>query len=296
MKKLTAAIILSALLLFSLSGCGSGNSENSSGTDSSNAATNAVAGGEDKAPEVEINTENLDPIYGTDLKDGTYEISVDSSSSMFKISKCELTVSNGKMTAVMTMNGKGYLYLFMGKGENASESEYISFEENENGEHAFTVPVEALDMAVECSAFSKKKEQWYDRILVFRADSLPIDAYLESSIATSESLGLIDGEYTVDAVLSGGSGKAYVESPAKLTVENGKVFAEIVWSSSNYDYMIVDDEKYELLSSEGNSSFRIPVLYFDKNMPVSANTTAMSTPHEIEYTLYFDSASIKSKS
>ena len=36
-----------------------------------------------------------------------------------------------------------------------------------------------------------------------------------------------------------------------------------------------------------------PVSAFDWKMPVLADTTAMSTPHEIEYTLYFDSATIE---
>lgn len=41
--------------------------------------------------------------------------------------------------------------------------------------------------------------------------------------------------------------------------------------------------------------FEIPVTVFDRKMAVAADTTAMSTPHEIEYTLQFDSASIKAE-
>ena len=66
----------------------------------------------------------------------------------------------------------------------------------------------------------------------------------------------------------------------------------IVWGSSNYDCMTVGGEKFYPQNTEGNSVFFIPVTGFDYKMPVSANTTAMSTPHEIEYTLYFDSATI----
>lgn len=293
MKKIIAAMLLSGLIISALSGCGSGDSVSESGTSQSSQATDKVAGEWEKAPEIDLSTENLTPVYGNELKDGVYEITADSSSSMFKIVKCELTVKNGEMTAVMTMSGKGYLYIFMGKGENADESGYIPFVENENGEHTYTVPVEALDMAIDCSAFSKKKEQWYDRTLVFRADSLPLDAFSAENVATVESLGLKDGEYTVDVTLGGGSGRASVQSPANLSVENGIAYAEIVWGSSNYDYMSVDGTKYELVNTEGNSTFRIPVTCFDREMPVSANTTAMSTPHEIEYTLNFDSSSIK---
>lgn len=108
-----------------------------------------------------------------------------------------------------------------------------------------------------------------------------------------ESLSLADGSYTVSVQLEGGSGKASVASPAALRVENGVAYATIIWSSSNYDYMKVDGEKYDPLNAEGNATFEIPVSAFDWKMPVLADTTAMSTPHEIEYTLYFDSATIE---
>lgn len=292
MKKLISIMLLSGLIISTFSGCNSGNSTSGSSTSDSSGASEKVAGEGKTAPEIDLGTENLTPVYGNELKDGVYEITAESSSSMFKIVKCELTVENGEMTAVMTMSGTGYLYIFMGKGEDADESGYIPFVKNENGEHTFTVPVEALDMAIDCSAFSKKKEQWYDRTLVFRADSLPLDAFSAENVVTVESLGLKDGEYTVDVILGGGSGRASVESPAKLTVENGIAYAEIIWGSSNYDYMAVDGTKYELINNEGNSTFKIPVTCFDREMPVNANTTAMSTPHEIEYTLNFDSSSI----
>ena len=44
---------------------------------------------------------------------------------------------------------------------------------------------------------------------------------------------------------------------------------------------------------EGRSRFVVPVACFDRALPVQANTTAMSTPHEIDYTLRFDSNSLK---
>lgn len=243
----------------------------------------------------EVVEEGMVPIYGSDIKDGTYDVTVDSSSSMFNITKCALTVSDGKMTAEMTMGGKGYLYVFMGTADEAAaadESSYIPYEENSDGEHTFTVPVEALDSGISCAAFSKKKEIWYDRTLLFRADSLPVEAFSEGVVKTAADLGLDDGEYTVEVTLSGGSGRASVQSPAKLTIENGEASADILWSSSNYDYMLVNGEKYLPVSTENGSEFIIPVTGFDYNMSVSADTTAMSTPYEIEYTLNFDSGSI----
>lgn len=250
------------------------------------------------APVEDVVEEGMTPIYGSSLKDGTYDVTVDSSSAMFNITRCSLTVSDGKMSAVMTMSGKGYLYVFMGSGDEAAaadESSFIPFVEDENGDHTFTVPVEALDSGISCAAFSKKKEIWYDRTLLFRADSLPIDAFGDSLIKSAADLGLADGEYTVEVELSGGSGRASVQSPAKLTIENGEASVDIVWSSSNYDYMMVNGEKILPISTEKGSEFIIPVIGFDFNMPVSADTTAMSTPYEIEYTLKFISESISAK-
>ena len=108
---------------------------------------------------------------------------------------------------------------------------------------------------------------------------------------------LEDGEYSIQVDLEGGSGKASVTSPTILTVEDGKAYAQIQWSSSNYDYMIVDGEKYLPTNEEGmNSVFEIPVLSMDEALPVIADTTAMGAPHEIDYNLTFYSDSIGSKS
>ena len=91
----------------------------------------------------------------------------------------------------------------------------------------------------------------------------------------------------MNVVLEGGSGRATVDSPAALTVADGKMTASIVWSSPNYDYMIVDGEKYLPTNTEGTSSFVIPVAALGTPLSVTADTVAMSTPHEIEYTLTF---------
>ena len=102
-----------------------------------------------------------------------------------------------------------------------------------------------------------------------------------------------DGQYTAAVTLAGGSGRATVSSPAQLRCENGQFWAVIVWSSPNFDYMKVDGVKYELLAAGGNSTFEIPVAAFDQALPVNADTIAMSEPHEVEYTLTFDSATLE---
>ena len=103
-----------------------------------------------------------------------------------------------------------------------------------------------------------------------------------------------DGTYTAAVTLEGGTGRATIESPAVLHCENGQFRAVIVWSSPNFDYMKVDGEKYDLVSEPGsNTVFEIPVSAFDQKLDVIADTVAMSEPHEVEYTLYFDSATLQ---
>lgn len=114
---------------------------------------------------------------------------------------------------------------------------------------------------------------------------------------SSAARSLADGNYAVDVVLTGGSGKAGVESPTLLTAEEGRYFARITWSSPNYDYMVVDGETYYNQNTDGgNSRFQIPVLAFDEEIPVIADTVAMGAPHEIAYTLCFYSDSVGSES
>ena len=116
--------------------------------------------------------------------------------------------------------------------------------------------------------------------------------YFEAYLALAKRQ-LEDGEYNIDVKLEGGSGKASVESPAKLTVKDGKATAKIVWSSDKYDKMVVNYLEYTPEIADGHSVFEIPVGGFDYRMHIEAETTAMSEPHMIEYTLYFDSSTIK---
>ena len=236
------------------------------------------------------------PIGCDSLVEGTYPVTVASSSSMFSIESAELTVEADHMYAVLTMKGTGYLYLFMGTPEeavNAGEKEYLPFAENADGVHTFTIPIEALDKGIDCAAFSKRKEKWYARTLVARSDSLPISAWKDEALTKAGDLGLTDGEYEVEVALAGGSGRASVQSPANLKIEGDTAIATIIWGSSNYDYMIVDGTRYDPVTLEGGSTFEIPVTVFDRPMKVTADTTAMSKPYEIEYTLTFDSKTIK---
>ena len=294
-RKSLLAALLAALML--ASGCGNSASEQPADTAAQTEESNSsnVASASEMTEIEDVVEEGMTPISGDKVKDGTYSVTVRSSSKMFDITACELTVEGGKMTATMHMGGKGYLYVYMGTGEQAAaadEADYIPFTEKADGTHSFTVPVSALDEGIDCAAFSKKKEKWYDRTILFRADSLPVDAFIDGVVTTPESLSLADGTYTADVALAGGSGRASVQSPTELTVKDGQVTAKIIWSSKNYDYMKVDDTKYDTVIEDEHSTFEIPVSCFDWAMAVKADTTAMSEAHEIDYTLTFDSASI----
>lgn len=103
-----------------------------------------------------------------------------------------------------------------------------------------------------------------------------------------------DGEYTIAVTLNGGSGKATVVSPAPLSVKDGHMQAVIEWSSSHYDYMAVSGSDYYPINTEGHSRFLIDLPALDREIPVQAETLAMSSPHTIDYTLYFDSSTLRS--
>lgn len=273
----------------------SSSSEAVESTDSSSSDADKVADSSDKVEEEEVGWEGMTAIPAADVKDGEYSITVDSSSSMFNITECTILAQNGEMTARMTMGGTGYLYLYMGTGDEAAsadEAEYIPFEEN-GDVHIFSVPVSALDEKIAVSAFSKKKEKWYDRTLVFNAAGVAkADGLSAGGYETAQSLGLSDGTYSCDATLIGGTGRASIES-CEISVSGGEMTAKIEWSSDKYDYMIIDDEKYNPVNTEGNSVFEIPIVGLGYPTTVIADTTAMGTPHEISYRIMFDKDSLQ---
>ena len=68
-----------------------------------------------------------------------------------------------------------------------------------------------------------------------------------------------------------------MDSPAKVVIKDGKITATVVWSSPNYDYMLVDGTKYLNENKGGNSTFTIPVSGFDCDIAVVGDTVAMRT-------------------
>ena len=262
--------------------------------------TAQVASGDEMLVPEKVGREEMIPVSASDIAEGEYEVEAESSSSMFRITKTRLSVKDGQMSVKITMSGKSYTKFFLGSAQDASDAKgkgEILAQTDENGAICFSFPVSELNSSIICAAFSSKKGKWYEREILFDASSLP-----EKSLFVSperKAAPLKDGSYLVKVALSGGSGRAKITSPAKVTVKDGKAVAIIEWSSSSYDYMKVNGERFDvdtkILDKGGNSTFTIPIYAFDRELPLYADTTAMSQNHEILYYLNFDSKSAKKK-
>jgi len=247
------------------------------------------------------------------LPDGTYDAEFSTDSSMFHVSEaCDgkgvLTVENGQMTIHVSLASKKILNLYPGSAEDAQKDgaqlleptvDEVTYSDGLTDEvYGFDIPVPALDEEFDVALIGTKGK-WYDHKVCV---SNPVDiseAETAGTSASGEASGksgipnLADGSYLVEMTFEGGSGRASIASPVTITVENQKVTASVEWSSPNYDYMMVDGEKFLPVNTEGNSVFEIPVAAFDEPVTVIGDTVAMSKPHEIEYTLTFHSDTIK---
>ena len=282
MKLALSGIVTASLVLSLLAGCGA--SSTASSAASSAASSEAVSSVASSAAETAA------------LTDGVYTAEFDTDSSMFHANEaCDgkgtLTVENGQMTFHVSLASTHIVNLYLGKASDAADHEAdwlqpttdtVTYSDGTTEEvYGFDIPVTAVDTDFDLAILGTKGK-WYDHVVSVR-----------NAVQQAGTAAPADGTYTCDVTLEGGSGRAAVDSPAALTVADGKMTATIVWSSPNYDYMIVDGEKYLPTNTEGNSTFEIPVSALDTALDVTADTVAMSTPHEIEYTLTFDSASLK---
>ena len=288
--RFVSLLAVSALLAASLAGCGS-----SASSVASSASSEAVSSAAESAVS-EAASESAAASSARALKDGTYTAEFDTDSSMFHVNEASdgkgtLTVEDGQMTLHISLQSKKIVNLYVGMAADAPSHEAdwlqpttdtVTYSDGTSEEvYGFDVPVEALDTDFQLAILGTKGK-WYDHTVSVRN----VEAQAAEAVETPA-----DGSYTCEVTLEGGSGRATVDSPAALTVADGKMTATIVWSSPNYDYMIVDGEKYLPTNTEGNSTFEIPVSALGVPLSVVADTVAMSTPHEIEYTLTFSAPS-----
>ena len=291
MKKLQIVSITLAALL--LAGCGAAGSAATASERASEAASTV-----ETAPAAESESET--PAAEAALPDGVYTADFNTDSSMFHANescngKGTLTVADGQMTMHVSLQSKKIVNLYLGMAADAADHEAdwlqpttdtVTYSDGTSEEvYGFDIPVAAVDTDFQLAILGTKGT-WYDHTVSVA------NAELAAEVAGTAAEAPADGSYTCAVTLEGGSGRATVESPAALTVADGAMTATIVWSSPNYDYMLIDGEKYLPINTEGNSTFVIPVAALDTALAVTADTVAMSTPHEIDYTLTFDSATL----
>ena len=238
-----------------------------------------------------------------------HEVTTDNS--MFKIIRSVLTKKGDKYYAKITLSGTGYDKVYCGTAASAAadSANWISYSgsydyTNDNGEaktgYVFEIPVAAVNKAIPLAAHSKKNDQWLDRNVTFtvaNADSTPGDDPTATPTPSpapvteatpgkvNSSTSLKDGTYTPDKFSwSGGSGRVSI-SCSKVRVKDGKAYATISFSSSNYGYVKASGRKYYGSVVGGRSTFEIPVK-LNSNNRIVGMTTAMSVDTEISYTIY----------
>lgn len=193
-----------------------------------------------------------------------------------------LTVTDGQMILHISMPGKSILNLYPGKAADAVAHESywlqptldtVTYEDGYTETvYGFDIPVPHLERDFDLALIGKKGT-WYDH---------------KVSVRNVQPVPLADGTYQYAVSLEGGTGKSTIISPVTITVTDGKQLATLVWTSPNFDYMIVDGVTYRNENKGGNSTFTIPVENIGTPLDIIADTTAMSTPHEIAYTLQFE--------
>ena len=305
---LRKALLLS-MTAFSLSACGNNADKlavteaTTEATSEAEATTEANATSEAEVASASEAAASANPPKDTklELSDGIYKASFDTDGSMFHVNEvCEgkavLTVKDGIGTLHIVLPSKNTVNLFYGVSEDAKKdgaelidpvSEEVTYSDGTTEEvNSFDIPVPYLDKEYDIALIGTKGKWYNHKVKV--SDPVPETETESAADAAEEKAELKENEYLVPVTLEGGSGKATVESPAKLVKTDDGYVATIAWSSPYYDYMIVNEEKYLPVNTEGNSVFEIPLKDLSAPVKVIADTVAMSKPHEIEYTLTFD--------
>lgn len=293
---------LSACLL--LGGCGAGQAADATSAESTAAAQESTVTPTETTEAENISTETAQD--KAQLPDGVYTAEFSTDSSMFHVSEaCDgkgtLTVKDGVMTIHISLGSKKILNLYPGLAEDAAKdgavlleptTDTVTYSDGMTEEvYGFDVPVPAIGEEFDLALIGTKGK-WYDH-KVKVSDPVAEDSR-EAANGSFAMSTLADGSYTIELTMEGGSGRASIQSPAQLAVADGAATATLEWSSPNYDYMLVNGEKYLPVNTEGNSVFEVPVEALDVPLTMIGDTVAMSTPHEVEYTVTFHSETLES--
>jgi hypothetical protein len=290
---------LSACLL--LGGCGAGQAADATSAESTVAAQESTVTPTESTETAEtVSTETAQD--KAQLPDGVYTAEFSTDSSMFHVSEaCDgkgtLTVKDGVMTIHISLGSKKILNLYPGLAEDAAKdgavllqptTDTVTYSDGMTEEvYGFDVPVPVIGEEFDLALIGTKGK-WYDHKVKVS------DPVAEGAADTFDLSTVEDGSYTIELTMEGGSGRASIQSPAQITVADGAATATLEWSSPNYDYMLVNGEKYLPVNTEGNSVFEVPVEALDAPLTMIGDTVAMSTPHEVEYTVTFHSETLES--
>ncbi len=146
----------------------------------------------------------------------------------------------------------------------------------------------------------KKKIQNYISVLFSLVVLLSVTSCTSQGVTfvnqtnEEESFATVKETYLIDIGFEGGTGKAYIESPVEVSSVDGDLTAVFVWNSVNYDYMIVGGVRYDNENPGGPSTFTVSIDNITEPLTVIGDTVAMSTPHEIEYTVVWGEATVTS--
>lgn len=303
MNKIIIVGGLSACLL--LGGCGAGQAADVTSAESTAAAQESTVEQTDSAEAIAGTTEAAATETAQDkaqLPDGVYTAEFSTDSSMFHVSEaCDgkgtLTVKDGVMTIHISLGSKKILNLYPGLAEDAAKdgavlleptTDTVTYSDGMTEEvYGFDVPVPVIGEEFDLALIGTKGK-WYDHKVKVS------DPVAEGTADTFDLSTVEDGSYTIELTMEGGSGRASIQSPAQLAIADGAATATLEWSSPNYDYMLVNGEKYLPVNTEGNSVFEVPVEALDVPLTMIGDTVAMSTPHEVEYTVTFHSETLES--
>ena len=268
MNKIIIVGGLSACLL--LGGCGAGQAADATSAESTAVAQESTVTPTESTEAAEtVSTETAQ--NEAQLPDGVYTAEFSTDSSMFHVSEaCDgkgtLTVKDGVMTIHISLGSKKILNLYPGLAEDAAKegavlleptTDTVTYSDGMTEEvYGFDVPVPVIGEEFDLALIGTKGK-WYDH-KVKVSDPVAEDSR-EAANGSFDMSALADGSYTIELTMEGGSGRASIQSPAQLAVADGAATATLEWSSPNYDYMLVNGEKYLPVNTEGNSVFEVPV-------------------------------------